>query len=47
MDDDLNTSGGMSHVFELVRATNQARSEGATEADLSRGAGYAARIDRG
>ncbi len=35
MDDDFNTSGGLSHVFELVRATNQARSEGATEADLA------------
>ena len=35
MDDDLNTSGGLSHLFELVRAINQARADGATEAELA------------
>ena len=35
MDDDLNTSGGLSHMFELVRATNQARADGATDAELA------------
>ena len=34
MDDDFNTSGGLSHVFELVRATNQARADGATDEQL-------------
>jgi len=35
MDDDFNTSGGLSHVFELVRATNQARADGATGEQLA------------
>ncbi len=35
MDDDLNTSGGLSHLFELVRGINQARADGATDAELS------------
>jgi cysteinyl-tRNA synthetase len=35
MDDDLNTSGGLSHLFELVRAINQARADGATDAELA------------
>ena len=35
MDDDLNTSGGLRHLYELVRATNQARADGATNAELA------------
>jgi cysteinyl-tRNA synthetase len=31
MDDDFNTSGALSHLFELVRAINQARDAGAGE----------------
>ena len=34
MGDDFNTSGGLSNVFELVRATNQARADGATDEQL-------------
>ncbi len=34
MDDDINTSGALSHLFELVRAVNQARADGATDSDL-------------
>jgi cysteinyl-tRNA synthetase len=35
MDDDLNTSGGLAAIFDLVRAVNQARADGATEAELA------------
>ena len=35
MDDDMNTSGGMAAVFDLVRVINQARADGATEAQLA------------
>jgi cysteinyl-tRNA synthetase len=35
MDEDFNTSGALSHLFELVRVTNQARADGATDAELS------------
>ena len=35
MDDDLNTSGGLAALFELVRAVNSARDDGATAADLA------------
>jgi len=34
MDDDLNTGGAMGQLFDLVRAINQARAEGATDAEL-------------
>lgn len=34
MDDDFNTSGGLSNLFELVRAINQARADGATDDEL-------------
>lgn len=34
MDDDFNTAGAMSHLFELVRAINQARTSGVDEAAL-------------
>ena len=34
MDDDFNTAGAMASLFELVRATNQARADGATDAQL-------------
>ncbi|HSB90965.1 MAG TPA: cysteine--tRNA ligase [Anaerolineales bacterium] len=34
MDDDFNTAGGLSHIFELVRAVNQARDQGASTAAL-------------
>lgn len=34
MDDDFNTAGALSHLFELVRVINQARADGATDADL-------------
>jgi len=37
MDDDLNTSGGLAAIFELVRAVNQARADGATSAELAAG----------
>ncbi|BAJ65082.1 cysteine--tRNA ligase [Anaerolinea thermophila] len=34
MDDDFNTAGALSHLFELVRAINSARTEGATDEQL-------------
>jgi len=34
MDDDFNTAGALGHLFELVRAINQARDAGASEAAL-------------
>ena len=34
MDDDFNTPGALAAIFELVRNLNQARSDGATEAQL-------------
>ena len=34
MDDDFNTSAALAAIFELVRNINQARSDGATEAQL-------------
>ncbi len=34
MDDDFNSAGGLSCIFELVRATNQARADGGSEADI-------------
>jgi cysteinyl-tRNA synthetase len=34
MDDDLNTSGGLAAIFELVRAINQARADGATQSEM-------------
>ncbi len=37
MDDDFNTSGALSHIFELVKAVNQARDAGAGESDLTPG----------
>jgi len=37
MDDDFNTSGALSHIFELVKAVNQARDAGASESDLTLG----------
>lgn len=35
MDDDFNTAGALGHLFELVRVTNQARADGATDAELA------------
>jgi cysteinyl-tRNA synthetase len=37
MDDDFNTAGALSHLFELVRAINTARTEGATDEQLAVG----------
>ena len=34
MDDDFNTAGAMGHLFDLVRAINQARADGASDAEL-------------
>jgi cysteinyl-tRNA synthetase len=34
MDDDFNTSSGLAALFELVRGINQARADGATDAEL-------------
>jgi cysteinyl-tRNA synthetase len=34
MDDDFNTSGALAALFELVRAINQARADGAKDANL-------------
>lgn len=34
MDDDFNSSGALAQAFELVRAINQARADGATDAQL-------------
>jgi cysteinyl-tRNA synthetase len=35
MDDDFNTAGALGNLFELVRAINQARADGATVEELS------------
>lgn len=35
MDDDFNTAGALAQLFDLVRAINQARDAGATEADIA------------
>jgi cysteinyl-tRNA synthetase len=35
MDDDFNTAGAMGHLFDLVRAINAARDEGATDEQLA------------
>jgi cysteinyl-tRNA synthetase len=35
MDDDFNTAGALGHLFDLVRAINQARADGATDEQLS------------
>jgi len=35
LDDDFNTSGALSHLFELVRFINQVRSDGAIAAELT------------
>lgn len=35
MDDDFNTAGALSHLFDLVRAINQVRAESANAADLA------------
>lgn len=35
MDDDFNSAGALGHLFDLVRAINQARSDGADAAQLS------------
>jgi cysteinyl-tRNA synthetase len=37
MDDDFNTAGAMSHLFDLVRVINQTRDSGATDAELQPG----------
>jgi cysteinyl-tRNA synthetase len=37
MDDDFNTSGALSHLFELVRSINQARDMGVAEGPLGKG----------
>jgi cysteinyl-tRNA synthetase len=34
MDDDFNTAGALSHIYALMRAINQARADGAKDADL-------------
>ncbi|NPV76678.1 MAG: cysteine--tRNA ligase [Anaerolineae bacterium] len=34
MDDDFNSAGALAHLFDLVRAVNQARAEGATDEQL-------------
>ena len=34
MDDDFNSSGALAQLFELVRAVNQTRADGATDAEL-------------
>jgi len=34
MDDDFNSAGALADLFELVRVTNQARADGATDAQL-------------
>jgi cysteinyl-tRNA synthetase len=34
MDDDFNSAGGLASLFELVRVVNQARADGASDADL-------------
>jgi cysteinyl-tRNA synthetase len=35
MDDDFNSAGAMGYLFELVRVINQARADGATDAELN------------
>jgi cysteinyl-tRNA synthetase len=35
MDDDFNSAGALSHLFDLVRAINQARSDGADSSQLA------------
>jgi cysteinyl-tRNA synthetase len=35
MDEDFNTAGALADIFDLVRMINQARSEGATDAELN------------
>lgn len=35
MDDDFNTAGALGNMFDLVRAINQARAEGATDSQLA------------
>jgi cysteinyl-tRNA synthetase len=35
MDDDFNSAGGLGSLFELVRGVNQARADGANDADLA------------
>lgn len=35
MDDDFNSAGALGHLFELVRVTNQARADGATDDELA------------
>ncbi len=35
MDDDFNTAGALANLFELVKAINQARADGATDAQLT------------
>lgn len=37
MDDDFNTAGALANLFELVRSINQARADGATDAELQPG----------
>ena len=35
MDDDFNSAGALGNLFDLVRAINQARADGALDADLA------------
>ena len=35
MDDDFNSSGGLAHLFDLVRVTNQTRADGAVDSQLA------------
>ena len=37
MDDDFNSAGALAQLFELVRVINQARADGATDAELKIG----------
>ena len=46
MDDDFNTAGALAQLFELVRAINQARADGATDDQLTACPGLPARADR-
>ena len=34
MDDDFNSAGALGHLFDLVKAINQARSDGATDLSI-------------
>jgi cysteinyl-tRNA synthetase len=36
MDDDFNSAGALGAIFELIRAVNQARADGATDAQLEK-----------